>query len=143
MKNLVKIFITILTASSLLSCASYKPILDQNDKYFQAGEEEAQKDINQCSKDAEVYLEKFKADRIKKEAGRKAVIGGVVGAATGFLFRNKAKSLGVGALIGAGIGAGLGALGVVGEDKVKPDHIKQNYVSNCLARKGYQVIGWQ
>jgi len=143
MKNIIKIIITALLLPALISCSSYKPILDQNNKYIQVGEEAAGQDIKQCSKDAENYLEKYKAERMRKEAGRKAIIGGIFGAITGTLFGGNIKSLAAGTLIGAGIGAGMGALSVAGEDKVKPDYIKQNYITNCLARKGYQVIGWQ
>lgn len=142
MKKL-KIYTTILTISALLSSCSYKPILDQNEKYFQVGQEESQKDIDQCTADGDEYLKQYKAQRAIKEAGRKALTGAVIGAATGFIFGNNLKSLAIGTAIGAGVGAAAGGLGVAGEGKVSPDHIKQRYISNCLARKGYQVIGWQ
>ncbi len=139
---MLRIFIALFASLTLLSC-SYKPILDQNEKYFQVGQEEAQKDIDKCTADGDEYLKQYKAQRAMKEAGRKAVIGAVVGAATGFIFGNNLKSLAIGTAVGAGIGAAAGGLGVAGEGKVTPDQIKQRYVSNCLVRKGYQVIGWQ
>ena len=142
MKKL-KIIITILTASALLSSCSYKPILDQNDKYFQVGKEYAQQDIDKCMADGDAYLKEYKLRRAAKEAGRKAVIGAVIGGVTGFLFGGNIRSLGMGTAIGTGVGAAVGGLGVAGEGKVSPDHIKQTYVSNCLGRQGYQVIGWE
>jgi hypothetical protein len=125
------------------SCASYRPIFDQNQKYMTVGEDVAQKDFDVCKKRAEEYLDKYKAERAAKEAGRKAVIGGVVGAATGLIFGNTIKSTLIGTAIGAGVGAATGALSVAGEDKVKPDHIKQRYIANCLADKGYSILGWR
>ncbi|MDX2083003.1 MAG: hypothetical protein SFV53_03340 [Rickettsiales bacterium] len=127
----------------LNSCASYKPILYRNEIYLRDGEKVAQQEITSCSKEADEYLKQFKARRAAKEAGRKAVIGGVVGTATGAIFGRSLKSTLIGAGVGAAAGAAIGALSVAGEDKVKPDQIKQRYVTTCLSRKGYQVIGWE
>ncbi len=138
-----RIIVIFLTSFALLSCSSYKPILDQNEKYFQVGKEDAQKDIDQCVAAGDEYLKQYKTQRALKEAGRKAVIGAVIGTTVGFLFGGNVRSLAKGALVGTGVGAAVGGLGVIGEDKVSPDHIKQRYVSNCLGRKGYQVIGWE
>ena len=140
---MLRIIIIFFSSFALLSCSSYKPILDQNEKYFQVGKDEAQKDIDKCLADGDEYLKQYKAQRAMKEAGRKAIIGAFIGAAAGFVFGENTKSLAKGALIGTGLGAAVGGLGVVGEDKVSPDYIKQRYVSNCLGRKGYQVIGWE
>jgi len=142
MKKL-KFFITILSSLALLSSCSYKPILDQNEKYFQSGKEVTQQDIDKCVAAGDAYLKEYKARRAAKEAGRKAVIGAVIGSVTGFLFGGNLRSFGIGAAVGTGVGALAGGLGVAGEGKVSPDHIKQTYVSNCLARQGYSVIGWE
>lgn len=128
---------------SLASCTSYKPILFKNDAYLQGGKDAAEKEITRCSAEADEYLKQFKARRAAKEAGRNAVVGGVIGTATGAIFGRSLKSTLIGTAIGAGIGAAAGALSVAGEDKVKPDQMKQRYVSNCLAQKGYQVLGWE
>jgi len=133
---------TILLIFLLFSCASYKPIFDQNDKYFSTNEEQRQSDADSCKKEASEYLDKLKAERAAREAGRKAIIGGVIGTAIGAISGKNLKSTLTGGVIGAGIGAVAGALAVAGEDKVKPDVIKQRYISNCLAKKGYSVIGW-
>jgi hypothetical protein len=135
-------FTILILIFSLASCASYKPILDQNDKYLASNEDERNSDIASCKKEASDYLDQLKAERAAREAGRKAVIGGVIGTATGAIFGKNLKSTLTGAAIGAGIGAVAGALSVAGEDKVKPDVIKQRYIQNCLAKKGYSVIGW-
>ncbi len=135
MKNIFIVLLIFL----LGACSSYRPILDKND----APPEQSQKDIDECLQEADEYLQDYKKRKAAKEAGRKAVIGAVVGATTSVLFGRNLKGIIASTAIGAGIGAGVGALSVAGEDKVTPSKIKQNYVSNCLARRGYGVIGWE
>ena len=142
-KTTGKNFILLLTIFSLTSCFSYKPILFQNETYQLNGKEAADKEIDRCSKEASEYLKQFKARRAAKEAGRNAVIGGVIGTASGAIFGRNMKSTLIGTAIGAGVGAAMGALSVAGEDKVKPDQMKQRYVANCLNQKGYEVLGWE
>ena len=138
MKNLLIIF----TIFALTSC-SYKPIFYQNQTYVQNGKDAAEAESKRCSTEADEYLKQFKARRAAKEAGRKAVVGGVIGTATGAIFGRTMKSTLVGTAIGAGVGAAMGTLSVAGEDKVKPDQMKQRYVTNCLNQKGYEVLGWE
>lgn len=141
--NLGKNFVIIFSIFSLASCSSYKPILYQNNTYLKNGKEAADLEIKSCSTQAEEYLKQFKARRAAKEAGRNAVIGSVIGTASGAIFGRTLKSTLVGTAIGAGFGAAMGALSVAGEDKVKPDQMKQRYVANCLSKKGYEVLGWE
>ena len=129
-------------ALSLASC-SYRPILDPNEHYSFVGREQAEKDIDNCEKQARDYLDQFKAERAAKEAGRKAIIGGVIGAGTGLIMGKNVRSTLIGSAVGAGVGAAIGGLSVLGEDKVKPDQIKQKYITKCLTGKGYSVIGWR
>lgn len=128
---------------ALGACSSYRPILDPHGKYQEVGKAQADEDIEECDKEADDYLDQYKAERAAREAGRKAIIGGVVGAGSGLLFGRTLKSGLVGTAIGAAVGAAAGALSVAGEDKVKPDQIKQRYMGNCLGRKGYSIIGWK
>ena len=138
-----KYVLTILISLSLISCASYRPILDNNQKLKRVGLKEANKEVDKCLAEAEEYLQASKKRRMAKEAGRKSIWGGIFGSVFGFLSGGTLKSAGIGTAIGAGVGAVSGAGGVVAEDKIKPDQIKQRYTSNCLARKGYSIIGWQ
>jgi uncharacterized protein YcfJ len=140
--KIIKIIITIFTALSLASC-SYRPILDQNEKYYQVGEKKAESDIDACKKNADDYLKKYKASRAGKEAVRSGIWGTLIGAGLGLFLGHSLKSAGVGAAIGAPSGAVLGGGGVLAEDEIKPDQIKQRYITNCLARQGYSVIGWE
>jgi uncharacterized membrane protein len=147
MKNFIKIslkniFILLFSLSLITSC-SYHPILDQNARYMQSSEEEAQQNIDVCTEKADKYLKQYKAKRAAKQAARSGVIGAVFGGIFGFIFGNNTKSLLTGLAVGAGVGAVTGGLSVAGEGKVTPDQIKQRYVTNCLAREGYSVIGWE
>jgi hypothetical protein len=137
----MKNFIIFLVGLSLVSC-SYRPIFDPNDHYKAVGEKKAQQDYDVCKKEADEYLDQYKAERAGKEAVRKGVIGAFFGAVFGLLTGN-VKSVVKSAAVGAGIGAAYGGLSVAGEGKVTPDKIKQRYVSRCLADKGYSVIGWR
>jgi len=141
-KNLCKNLVVLLSSLSLISCSSYKPILDQNDQYLRVGEAQAQIDSDACVKEGDEYLKKYKQERVVKEAARKAVIGTVIGGAFGLVFGNNTKSIVRGLALGAGIGAATGAIGAAGEGTITPDQVKQRYVNNCLNRKGYSVIGW-
>ncbi len=141
--KILKNIVLCLSVFSLTSCSSYQPIFYQNQTYLDNGKDAAEKESKRCMSEADEYLKQYKARRAAKEAGRKAVVGGVVGAASGAIFGRTMKSTLVGTAIGAGVGAAMGALSVAGEDKVKPDQIKQRYVTNCLNQKGYEVLGWE
>jgi hypothetical protein len=143
MQNAIFKSLIILTSLSLISCASYRPIFDPNQKYKEVGDAEAQNDADLCMKEADQYLEASKKRRIVKEAGRGAVAGSIFGGIFGFLFGGNIKGLAVGVAAGAGIGAASRAGGVAAEDNLKPDRIKQRYTTNCLAKQGYEIIGWE
>jgi outer membrane lipoprotein SlyB len=92
----MKFLISCLTLLALVSC-TYKPILDQNEKYLATNREDIDRDINYCSKEADDYLKQYKAQRAAKAAVRQGVVGGAIGAATGAIFGRGIKSIGVGA----------------------------------------------
>jgi outer membrane lipoprotein SlyB len=126
------------TASFLLifffsSCAS-KPKLYPNTKLKSVGKELAQKDINKCMQEADDYLESSKGKQIAKGAGAGAAIGAAMGAVSGMFSGNMGRGLVRGGAVGAAGGAAAGA--------ISPDQIKRRFVNECLAEKGYQVIGW-
>jgi len=128
---------------SLVSCVTYQPILDQNEKYLVTPKEKTDSDIKVCRKEAEDYLDQYKARRAAKATARQAVVGGAIGAASGAIFGRGLKSIGVGALVGAGVGAIIGGGSVLASDKITPDQIKQRYMINCLGKEGYSVLGWE
>ena len=138
-KNMVLVAL----ALSLSACASYRPILDENEKYDSVGETRAEADIDYCMNRADRYLAKHKSEKTKKEMGRQALKGAAVGGLIGGLGGGNLSSAAGGAIVGAGVSAGATALGASMEDKLSPDQLKKQYVRNCLNRKNYQVIGWK
>ncbi len=126
MKYLLLILLT-------LGCAS-KPQLYPNQKYKTVGKEAAKKDIDQCITEADAYLESSKGKQVAKGAGAGAAIGAAVGAVGGMFSGNMGRGLMRGGAMGA---AGGGAAGAV-----SPAQLKRRFVNQCLAEKGYQVIGW-
>lgn len=117
----------------LVSCAS-RPQLYPNQKLKAVGKEAAKKDVDRCIADAEEYLESSKGKQVAKGAGAGAAIGGAMGAVSGMFSGNVGRGLLRGGAIGA---AGGGAAGAV-----SPDQLKRRYVNQCLADKGYRVLGW-
>jgi uncharacterized protein YcfJ len=117
----------------LMGCAS-KPKLYPNEKLKTEGKEVAESDIKQCMKDAEAYLESSKGKQVAKGAGAGAAIGAAMGAVTGLFTGNLGGSIARSGAVGAAAGGTAGA--------ISPDELKRRYVNQCLADKGYQVIGW-
>lgn len=115
------------------SCAS-RPQLYPNQKLKQVGKDAAKKDIDRCIADSEEYLESSKGKQVAKGAGGGAAIGAAMGAVSGMFTGNMGRGLVRGGAIGA---AGGGAAGAI-----SPDQLKKNYVNQCLAEKGYRVLGW-
>ncbi|MBY0515609.1 MAG: hypothetical protein K2P81_01785 [Bacteriovoracaceae bacterium] len=117
----------------LTSCAS-RPQLYPNEKLKEVGKSQSQKDIDSCMADADQYLESSKGKQIAKGAGAGAAIGAAMGAVGGLFTGNLGSGLVRGGAIGAAGGAAAGSL--------TPDQVKHNYVNQCLADKGYRVLGW-
>ncbi|MFZ9180980.1 MAG: hypothetical protein ACO201_03840 [Rickettsiales bacterium] len=126
----------------ITSCTSYKPIFDQNNKFISVGKEKANRDFLECKRKADIYLEDYKAQRAWNESRRNLVKGGIVGGVFGFLTGKNLKYTLTGASVGALMGGIYGGLSVMGEDKVNPDQIKKNYITNCLNNQQYQILGW-
>lgn len=139
--NTTKIF-NLFAIFLLASCTSYKPVFDQNNKFISVGKERANQDFLECKRKADIYLEDYKAQRAWNESRRNLVKGGIVGGVFGFLTGKNLKYTLTGASVGALMGGIYGGLSVMGEDKVNPDQIKKNYITNCLNNQQYQILGW-
>ena len=116
------------------ACAS-RPQLYPNDHLKSVGKEQSKKDIDQCIADADEYLESGKGKQVAKGAGFGAAVGATIGAVGGLFTGDVGGGLVRGGAIGAAAGAAGGAM--------SPDEIKQRYVNQCLADKGYRVLGWE
>jgi hypothetical protein len=141
--NRLKLFLfAIVLMAAGIGCSSYRPVLDENDQYLKVGPSRAEADIDACLAKADRYLESHKNERLLKETGRGAAGGAIIGGVFGALTGNTRDALG-GAAIGAGVGALSGAAGQASKDRLAPDELKQRYVTHCLRRKNYAVIGWK
>ena len=129
----MKAYSIIISLIILASCAS-RPQLYPNDKYKAVGKEVAKADIDQCMADADKFLESSKGKNIAKGAGAGAAIGGVIGAVSGIFTGDVVGGAARNAVVGGAAGGTVGAL--------SPDQIKHKYVNECLADKGYRVLGW-
>jgi len=129
MKIKILCFVILLSAG----CSS-RPVLYPNQKLKRVGKERSQQDIDRCLKDADDYLDSPKAKAILKSAGKGSLLGGAVGLVSGLFTGDLLQGIGQGAAFGATVGA-------VGES-ISPDQLKRSYVNQCLAKKNYQIIGW-
>lgn len=129
MSKIATLFLVLL----LTACAS-RPQLYPNEKLKTIGKEAAKKDIDKCIADADEYLESSKGKNIAKGVGAGAAIGAAMGAVSGMFTGNMGSGLVRGGAIGAAGGGTAGAL--------SPDQIKHRFVNQCLADKGYRVLGW-
>ncbi|MEI8346503.1 MAG: cell envelope biogenesis protein OmpA [Pseudomonadota bacterium] len=132
--TLSKILIGTLFLSFLFCSCSSKPVLYPNEKLQAVGKEAAYEDVNRCMNAADNYMESGRGKRIARSAGKGAIFGGAVGAVGGLL----SGDLTSGVIGGAAIGGTAGGVG----EALSPDQIKHQYVNRCLARMGYEVIGW-
>ena len=125
---------------ALGGCASSQsPVLYPNEKLKQAGREQADREITECRKLADAYVQSTAG----KDIAKGAAVGGAAGAAIGAV--GGAVS-GRGAGTGAAVGAATGATAGVVHGAVKqtaPSPVYKAYVNRCLRERGYEVIGWQ
>lgn len=129
----LKFLSIILLSVGLGACAS-RPKLYPDETLKSRGKAAGEADINLCIKDADDYLDSSEGKKIAKSAGFGAVVGGAVGAVAGVFTGDIAR--------GAAQGAAMGGVGGGTAGALSPDEIKHRYVNQCLADKGYRVLGW-
>ena len=113
----------------MAGCASQRPVLYPNQHVRNVGSGTADRDIDECMRQAEAYVSSH---------GRVGTA--VEGAATG-----AATSATIGAAAGAAGGAAAGATrGLMHGlfDNRGPAAVYKNFVNRCLREKGYDPIGW-
>lgn len=126
--------VTLLTLVSFFNGCASRPKLYPNEALKAKGKVAAEADIDRCLKDADEYLDSSEGKKIAKSAGFGAAVGGAMGAVAGAFYGDIGGGLARGAAIGGAGGAVSGSL--------TPDQIKHRYVNQCLADKGYHVMGW-
>lgn len=124
------------TVLLLGGCAS-SPVLSPNTHLKAVGEEQAERDIEECRHLAEKHVSSNQG----KEVATNTAVGAGVGAATGAVGGAVSGNPGRGAAIGAASGATAGFLrGLFYSSKPSPTY--RRYVNRCLEERGYEPIGW-
>ena len=120
-------------------CSTTKsPILYPNEHLITVGAEQANRDIEECCRLADGYLNSQKTGEMTKKAVESGVVGAASGAAAGSIFGHAGR--------GAAAGAAAWAAASVTHSlfRVKdPDPVFMNYVNRCLGDRGYQTLGWE
>lgn len=117
-----------------------KPKLYPNEHLGQVGDTSAQQDVEACIASAKAYgISETQDGQVGEKAAKGAALG-AVSAATWELVRD--GKIGQKTLAGTATGAATGAT-VGAFDSRKTDSVFMNFVNQCLADKGYRVIGWQ
>lgn len=134
---------TTLALAGLLAlggCASSQsPVLYPNAKLKQVGSQQAGRDIEECRKLADDYVQSTAA----KDVAKGTAVGGAAGAAIGAVGGAvSGRGAGAGAAVGAATGATAGAVHGAAK-QTEPSPVYKRYVDRCLRERGYEVIGWQ
>lgn len=130
--------IVVVALLALSGCAK-KPVLYPNPKLEQAGQAQAQADIDACMQMARDHdAESSKAGKAAKSSAGGAVLGAAGSAVWGAVM---GRNVGTYAAAGAATGAVTG--GLAGLFSSSDDPIFQNFVDRCLKEKGYEPMGWR
>lgn len=126
----------------LVGCASSppQPQLYPNSHMQSVGRAQADQDIAECRQLAHTSGVAEKKDgKVGKNAAGGAAIGGASAGAWGLV---RGKNAGERAAAGAAAGAAGGAVrGAMQSSETSP--VFKKFVNRCLAKRGYEVIGWQ
>ena len=137
--NLFRLTIGFVIVLSCLACAAKRPILAPNEYLNARGPEAAQRDVDECLRQAvEAGPEAARARQIAGQTAGGAAVGAAAGAVAGAI----SGGPGLGAAAGAAGGATVGLLrGFFRSSDL--DAGQKRYAEECLRQKGYQPIGWQ
>lgn len=124
---------------TLQGCTTPGPVLYPNAHLDAAGEAQSKRDIAYCETLAREYVENPSEVKRSAEYG---VGGAAGGAALGAIGGAIGGDAGEGAAIGAAVGAAGGILASLYANH-QPNPTYEQFVDHCLAKHGYEVVGWQ
>ncbi len=130
--------LVLLVLVSLVGCGSKQPVLYPNERLEMAGPGVAEQNVAECQKLAEDYVPPEGEAELAKGTAKGGAIGAAGGAAGGAI----RGSPGIGAAIGAAVGGTVALMRGLFR-KSEPDPIEQRFVERCLAKRGYEVVGWR
>jgi len=130
--------LALLLGVATCACAAPRPKFYPNERYPSVGEEQANKDVDECLAKAKEYLKENPLPPVAKKTGWGAATGAAIGAVIGAITGDFKGALESGAAAGGASGAIQGAA-----DASTPDGVMRAYTDRCLAEKGYVVLGWR
>ncbi len=128
-------------------CSAVQPVVYPNDFYLQSGQTDPERKaaldqaIAECeglAKQTGVTADAGRSEQAAKTTGAYAAGGAAAGAVSGVIW----GSPGLGAASGAASGAVWGLVSTAVNSN-QPNPAFQNFVTQCLAQRGYQPVGWQ
>jgi hypothetical protein len=122
----------------VVGCGTKKPVLYPNTHLQMVGQAQADFDIDECCRQADMYVKSGAGSHIAKDAAVAGTVGGATGAAAGAVWGHTGKGAAAGAAAGV---AAATTRGLFRSREPKP--VYKNFVNRCLAEKGYSIIGWQ
>lgn len=125
-------------ALGLGGCSAPRPVPYPNEHFKTVGEEQFENDLAECQALADAYVK----SEAGKEAAKAAAAGGAAGGAMGAAGGAVRGNAGEGAAVGAAVGATGGLIRGAARGK-KPSPMYKQFVNQCLAEKGYKIIGWK
>jgi hypothetical protein len=142
-----RIFLSTLSLILFVGCAAQRPVLYPNEQLRRAGDGVAERDIDDCMRQAENYISSDgragkTAQDMATQAGTSAAVGAAAGAAGGSIWGHAGAGAAAGAAGGAAAVAARGLFGGLFR-KQSPSPVYQNFVNRCLREKGYDPIGWE
>ncbi|HVP28743.1 MAG TPA: glycine zipper family protein [Myxococcota bacterium] len=127
-------------ALALAACAAKRPVLYPNEHLQEAGQVQADADIDRCTELAE--QEGASSSSAATETAERTAGGAAVGAATGAVVGAIGGNAGTGAAMGAAGGGTAGLLSGIFSSH-EPDPVHKAFVERCLRDRGYEPIGWK
>ena len=133
------LLVAIANVWAVLGCTTPAPVLYPNAHLEKAGEAQSKRDIAYCETLAREYVQNHSEVKAAAEYG---VGGAAGGAALGAIGGAIGGDAGEGAAIGAAVGAAGGILAGLYKSN-QPNPTYEDFVNHCLAKHGYEVVGWQ
>ena len=132
---------------ALAGCAMQRPILYPNEHLKRVGSSAAERDIDDCMRQAEEFVVSNGrsvngVQSAATGAATSATIGAAAGAAGGAVVGRGVTGAAIGAASGGAASAARSVIhGLTG--KQNPSPLYKNFVNRCLHDKGYDSLGWQ
>ena len=121
----------------LAGCANQRPVLYPNAALQQRGETAGKQAIEACMQRADAAGLDYSKGNVARRTAESGAIGGAGGAVGGAIYGSASR----GAIAGAAGGATAGLIrGMF--DRGDPAPVYRAYVNRCLAKQGYESVGW-